>query len=78
LKKSFLHLETNYSDADRVSAMVRRVGRQPKFVFAGGVAYNPCMRQLLAHDLGITLTVPENPQTVGALGAAIYAAQTLN
>lgn len=62
---------------DRVSAMVRWVGRQPRFVFAGGVAYNPCMRQLLAQELDIPLTVPENPQTVGALGTAIYAAQRL-
>jgi hypothetical protein len=61
---------------ERASAMVRRVGRQPRFVFAGGVAYNPCMRQLLAQKLDIPLTVPESPQTLGALGAAIYAATT--
>jgi len=58
--------------------MVRRVGQQPRFVFAGGVAYNPCLRQLLAKELGIPLTVPENPQTVGALGAALYAGQRIN
>jgi len=63
---------------DRVSAMVRRVGQQPRFVFAGGFAYNPCMRQLLAKELGIPLTVPENPQTVGALSAALYAGQRIN
>ncbi len=60
---------------DRVSAMVRRVGLQPKVVFAGGVAHNDCMRHMLAQQLNTALTVPENPQTVGALGAAIYAAQ---
>jgi (R)-2-hydroxyacyl-CoA dehydratese activating ATPase len=58
---------------DRVSAMVQRVGVRAKFVFAGGVACNPCMRQLLARKLGVALTVPEAPQIVGALGAAIHA-----
>ena len=60
---------------DRVSAMVRRIGLQPRFIFAGGVAYNPCMCQLLAQEMRVPLTVTENPQTVGALGAALYAGQ---
>lgn len=58
---------------NRVAAMVRRVGLRPRFVFAGGVARNPCLKELLARELGIAVTVPESPQTVGALGAAIYA-----
>ncbi len=61
--------------ADRVSAMVRRVGLQSTFVFAGGVARNQCMQHILAKELKAPLAVPESPQTVGALGAAIYAAQ---
>ncbi|HNR14120.1 MAG TPA: acyl-CoA dehydratase activase [Thermodesulfobacteriota bacterium] len=62
---------------DRVSAMVRRIGLQPAFMFAGGVARNQCMRHILSQDLTMAVTVPENPQTVGALGAALYAAQRL-
>jgi (R)-2-hydroxyacyl-CoA dehydratese activating ATPase len=58
---------------ERVSAMVQRVGVQPRFVFAGGVAHNPCMQILLAKKLGVEITVPENPQIIGALGAAIHA-----
>jgi (R)-2-hydroxyacyl-CoA dehydratese activating ATPase len=65
------------SVVDRVSAMVRRVGQHARFIFAGGVAYNPCMRGLLAQELKVPLTVPENPQTVGALGAALYAEQKI-
>jgi (R)-2-hydroxyacyl-CoA dehydratese activating ATPase len=61
----------------RVSAMVRRVGLRPRFVFAGGVAYNPCMKQLLTKELGLEPSVPANPQTAGALGAAIYAASRI-
>jgi predicted CoA-substrate-specific enzyme activase len=63
---------------DRVGGMVRRVGMQERFVFAGGVAQNPCLQQLFASSLGITLTVPNDPQIVGALGAALHAAQILN
>jgi activator of 2-hydroxyglutaryl-CoA dehydratase len=58
--------------------MVRRVGVQERFVFAGGVAQNPCLQQLFASSLGIPLTVPDDPQIVGALGAALYAAQRPN
>ncbi len=58
---------------DRVGGMVRRVGVRPRFVFAGGVAYNPCLQKLFAEALGVPLSVPENPQIVGALGAALYA-----
>jgi (R)-2-hydroxyacyl-CoA dehydratese activating ATPase len=42
-------------------------------VFAGGGALNPCLRQLLSQKLGVELTVPEEPQVVGALGAALVA-----
>lgn len=61
--------------ASRVAAMVRRVGLKERLVLAGGVALNPCMRQVLSQELGLIPSVPENPQTVGALGAAIYAAR---
>ena len=63
--------------AGRLGAMVRRVGVRERLVFAGGVAYNPCLQQLLAEELGVPLTVPANPQTVGALGAALHAAEQL-
>jgi predicted CoA-substrate-specific enzyme activase len=61
---------------DRVGGMVRRVGVQKRFVFAGGVALNPCLRQLFAQALDMPLSVPDNPQIVGALGAALHAEQT--
>ena len=60
---------------DRVSGMIRRVGIQERFVFAGGVAYNPCLQRLLASTLDVHVTVPDDPQTVGALGAALHAWQ---
>jgi (R)-2-hydroxyacyl-CoA dehydratese activating ATPase len=71
-------LGIHQSIVSRVCAVVRRVGYTPRFVFAGGVALNPCMRQLIQKDLEIETTVPEDPQVVGALGAAIYAASEFN
>ena len=61
---------------DRVGGMIRRVGVEERFVFAGGVAYNPCLKQLFAESLGVSPTVPDEPQIVGALGAALHAART--
>jgi (R)-2-hydroxyacyl-CoA dehydratese activating ATPase len=58
---------------ERVFGMVQRVGARSRFVFAGGVACNPCMRHLLTKKLDMELTVPDSPQVVGALGAAIQA-----
>lgn len=63
---------------NRVGGMVRRVGVQERFVFAGGVAYNPCLQQLFAETLGVPLTVPDDPQIVGALGAALHAERITN
>ncbi len=62
---------------ERISGMVRHIGVKPRFVFAGGVAFNPCMKKLLAGKLGIEVTTPENPQIMGALGAALQAERDL-
>lgn len=59
---------------DRVTGMIRRVGIEERFVFAGGVANNPCLQKLFAEALGVHLSVPPDPQIVGALGAALHAA----
>jgi predicted CoA-substrate-specific enzyme activase len=64
------------SIVDRVGGMVRRVGVRERLVFAGGVALNPCLKSLFSQALGVQLTVPDSPQTVGALGAALHAAKT--
>lgn len=58
---------------NRVAGMIKRVSEEGDIVFTGGVAHNPCMQQLLAEKLGRKVLVPENPQLVGALGAALLA-----
>ncbi len=57
----------------RTQAMLRRIGAEHPLVFAGGVAHNPCVRKLLDEYLGQDVIVPENPDMVGALGAALFA-----
>jgi predicted CoA-substrate-specific enzyme activase len=57
--------------ADRVIAMLNRVKVDGGLFFAGGVARNAAMREVLARRLGVDVHVPDNPQIIGALGAAL-------
>ncbi len=59
------------SVVQRALSMLKRVTVKEPILFAGGVARNPCIRHLLEETLGANILVPENPQMVGALGAAI-------
>jgi predicted CoA-substrate-specific enzyme activase len=57
----------------RIAGMVRRLGPKERVVFAGGGALNPCLERLLSQKIGLEMTVPQQPQVVGALGAALLA-----
>ncbi|QTA85089.1 acyl-CoA dehydratase activase [Desulfonema magnum] len=59
----------------RAVGMLKRVSLNASVVFAGGVAKNPCMRHLLEKAIDQNILVPEDPQMVGALGAALLAAE---
>jgi (R)-2-hydroxyacyl-CoA dehydratese activating ATPase len=63
------------SAARRTLAMLERVGAQPPVMFAGGVARNACIVKMLAQGIGGELFVPERPEYVGAIGAALLAKQ---
>ena len=56
----------------RTLSMLGRVGKEAPLMFAGGVAHNPCMRKLIEEETKTPVIVPENPDIVGALGAALY------
>ena len=62
----------------RIIGMMGRSSPIPSLVFAGGVAYNQCIGHLLAKNLRIPLLIPEKPQIVGAMGAAIEGFKELN
>jgi predicted CoA-substrate-specific enzyme activase len=57
----------------RAAGMISRVSSEGDIVFTGGVAKNPCMRALLEEKLGRRILIPGEPQSVGALGAALLA-----
>ncbi len=56
----------------RTLSMLGRVGNEAPLMFAGGVAHNPCVRKLIEEETKLPVIVPENPDMVGALGAALY------
>ena len=59
--------------ARRVVSMAKGIGCTDPIVFTGGVAKNAGVRTALESALNTTLIIPEEPQIVGALGAAILA-----
>jgi predicted CoA-substrate-specific enzyme activase len=64
------------SVVQRAAGMINRVSSQGPIVFSGGVANNPCIRELISQKLGREILVPEMPQMMGALGAALVLAET--
>jgi len=55
----------------RTHGSLKRTGAGMPLVFAGGVANNRAMIELLSTTLQSALLIPDNAQTVGALGAAL-------
>jgi len=59
----------------RSTTLLKRVSPGScELFFAGGVALNECVRSLIAESLGVTVYTPPDPQIVGAVGAALFAA----
>ena len=63
--------------SSRITSMVRRVGLQPEVVLIGGVGHNVGFKKSLEEDLGMQVVVPEYPEYVTALGAAIIAQERI-
>lgn len=57
----------------RAAGMINRVSSGGDIVFTGGVAKNPCMVTLLTEKLGRNILIPDDPQAMGAFGAALLA-----
>jgi len=55
----------------RAAGMINRVSSEGDIVFTGGVANNPCMVEFLSEKLDRQVLIPESPQFIGALGAAL-------
>lgn len=61
------------SIASRVVALAKRLRIEEEIALTGGVALNDGVRRALETVAGKGISVPANPQLIGALGAAIHA-----
>lgn len=57
--------------ADRIASMIRRVGIEKDIILIGGVARNKGFVDALNRNLELEVIVPEEPEYVSALGAAL-------
>ncbi len=73
-EKADIAASVNRTMAERVMALVRRVGAEKEVTMTGGVAKNVAVRKELERLLGLRmLEYPVDSQIVGALGAALLA-----
>ena len=59
--------------ANKAFGLLRRVGMEPDFMMTGGVAKNPGVVRAVEEKIGASLYICEEPEIVGAAGAALYA-----
>lgn len=72
-KREEIALSIHEAIASRSVALLKRVELKGEILFAGGVALNRFLCNLIARELKRTVHVPADPQIVGAIGAAIHA-----
>jgi benzoyl-CoA reductase subunit D len=81
---SLLHAKTSKEDiaravhdaiASRIVSLARKVGFEPEVVLIGGVAHNIGFVDSLQRALECDVIVPDDPEYVGAYGAALAAAE---
>ncbi|MGD2154618.1 MAG: acyl-CoA dehydratase activase [Gemmatimonadales bacterium] len=61
--------------ASRIVSLARKIGFQPEVVLIGGVAHNIGFVDSLQRALGCDVVIPDDPEYIGALGAALAAAE---
>jgi len=59
------------SIVERTVDVLRRVGGSSPLLLVGGLAHNRCIKKLLEEQLHEEILVPDDPEYVGALGAAL-------
>lgn len=63
--------------AGKAYSLLSRVGPEPEFMMTGGVARNPGVVRAVEEKLGAKLFLCEDPEIVGAVGAALYGLESL-
>lgn len=66
-----------YSVVSRVISLCKRIGIERDVAVTGGVAQNRGLIKILEGELGFPVFVPETPQLVAALGAAVVAQENI-
>ena len=64
-----------YAIVDRLIQQIKRVGLKEPLVITGGAAKNQGLIKRLEQHVGVHARIPPNPQTIGALGAALVAGE---
>jgi len=59
----------------RITSMGSRRGFKKEVVFSGGVAKNIGMQRALEQRIGFSILLPDEPQLLGSLGAALIASE---
>lgn len=81
---SLIHARTAKADiakavhdaiAGRIISMVRRVGVEKDLVIIGGMAKNPGFVRSMEEGLEMKVVIPDDPEFVGAIGAAVAAVE---
>ncbi|KOF57714.1 3-hydroxyacyl-ACP dehydratase [Clostridium sp. DMHC 10] len=67
----------NKAVATKTSALVNRVGKEEGYMMTGGVAKNIGVVKCLEEKLQSKIFIPEEPQIVGAIGAALIAIESI-
>jgi (R)-2-hydroxyacyl-CoA dehydratese activating ATPase len=65
------------SMVSRIMGLLKRLGIEKDVAVVGGVAKNKGLIDILEKELGFKVLVPENPEMVAALGAAILAKENI-
>ena len=63
--------------ASRCVSLLRRVSIKKEFAISGGIAKNTGMVKKLEDKVKLKALIASEPQTIGALGAALYAKEIL-
>ena len=66
-----------YSVVSRIISLCKRIGIERDVAVTGGVAMNGGLVKILEGELGFAVLVPERPQLVAALGAAVVAQESI-
>lgn len=67
----------NNSIASKIIGMLDRIGRKPQYMMSGGVAKNIGVVKTIEEKLGEKVYIYDEPEIVGALGAALIAMEKI-